>query len=83
MSKKKEPKREIKTATVSATVRYKDALFLRMDVGTAESAKGTFHLSTDVGTGVPIITTPDGRQVVFGWEALIRAADEMTSEDGK
>lgn len=62
--------------TIKTTVYEKDTLFFRVEAGTASSEEGDFELSTHAGQGFPIVRLPNGRWVVFDWEALVRAARE-------
>lgn len=73
MPKAKAP-REVDVQVV-ARVYTAETLFLRMHCGTAnEEGVGTYNLSTDLGTGAPIVELPDGRWVSFSWSDIVTAA---------
>lgn len=66
-----------KEVAIRANVHPKDALFMRSEVGSAEDQDGgQYEMSAGFGSMAPIVRVPDGRWVVFPWDALVAAAHE-------
>lgn len=58
-----------------------DTLFFRMDCGDATEPDGKkWELSTNMGSGCPIVRSPDGRWVTLTWDAIITAAREALAK---
>lgn len=72
-----------RTVEITALVHGPDTMLLRRDAGTATAGEEKWELAMDLGSGFPIVRGPDGRWVLFDWQALLAAASQALRAAGE